>query len=335
MTKNVKTAINTIVFLALGCLLFYLAIGRQDTDTIWQNIKSANPIWIGASLLCGILSHLARSLRWNTLIKPLGYSASVWGSFHAVILGYLVNMALPRVGEITRPAALSKVENIPFNKLVGTVVAERVVDLIITLLLAVTIFFLQFGLIAGFFSDKFAPMQSSAIAIYATLGSLSLLAIYILYLKRFWFYELPIFNKFKGFLEGLLDGVKSIFKLEQKGLFIFYSLFIWVMYFFMPFFIFYALEGTAHLGVSAGLTVLLFGTAAMIVPIPGGIGTFELMVPAALVLYGIDDDTLSDSYAVITHAIQFIVIIGVGIFSILYFMIKTKQIKKNELERTD
>ena len=146
-------------------------------------------MWIALSMLCGILSHLARSLRWNTLIKPMGYTASVWGSFHAVILGYLVNMAIPRAGEITRPAALSKTEKIPFNKLVGTVVAERVVDLIITLLLALAIFFLQFGLIADFFQELFAPMQGSAIAVYAAIGIIALGLVYLLYSKRFWFYQ--------------------------------------------------------------------------------------------------------------------------------------------------
>ena len=142
MTKNTKTTINTIVFLSLGGLLFYWAIESQDTDQLWHQIKEANIAWIGLSMLCGVLSHLLRALRWNLLLEPLNYRASVAGSFHAVILGYLVNMALPRVGEITRPAVLSKLENIPFNKLVGTVLVERIVDLFITLVLAIFIFFI-------------------------------------------------------------------------------------------------------------------------------------------------------------------------------------------------
>lgn len=102
----------------------------------------------------------------------------------------------------------------------------------------------------------------------------------------------------------------------------------------MPFFVFYALEGTSHLGVYAGLTVLLFGTAAMIVPIPGGVGTFEFMVPAALALYGISP-LIAKSYAIITHAIQFMVIMGVGALSIIYFIVKNQQIKKQNVESTN
>lgn len=328
MTKNIKTAIQTVVFLTLGIVLFYYAVGSEP---IGDEIKNANIFWIGVSMLCGILSHLARALRWNLLLQPMGYKASPWASFHAVILGYLVNMVLPRVGEITRPAVLSKVENIPFNKLVGTVVVERVVDLLITLLIAVVIFFIQFQIIADFFSSLFTDLNTQNVIIYAGIAVVLIIGLFVVYKQRNWFYNLPIIGKFQSFIEGLLDGMKTVFSLQQKGLFIFYSIFIWVMYFFMPFFVFYALDGTAHLGVSAGLTVLLFGTAAMIVPIPGGIGTFELMVPAALGLYAIDE-TIGDSYAIITHAIQFMVILGVGAFSIIYFIIKNQQLKKHHVE---
>lgn len=331
MTKNTKTGIQTVVFLILGISLFYYAIGSEP---IGDKIKDADLFWIGVSMLCGIFSHLARALRWNLLLEPMGYKAGLWASFHAVILGYLVNMVLPRVGEITRPAVLSKVENIPFNKLVGTVMVERVVDLLITLLIAIAIFFIQFQIIADFFNDIFASINVKNVAIYGIIVLLAFVGLVVLYKKRRWFYQLPIISKFQSFTEGLLDGMKAVFSLEQKGLFVFYSLFIWVMYFFMPFFVLYALEGTAHLGVSAGLTVLLFGTAAMIVPVPGGVGTFEFMVPAALALYGVAP-LIGKSYAIITHAIQFLVILSVGAFSIIYFIIKNQQLKKYNVESTD
>ncbi len=325
MNKNIKTGIQTIVFLTIGIVLFYYAIGDAS---IGEEIQKANWFWIGVSLVCGVLSHLARALRWNLLLEPMGYKVSSWASFHAVILGYLVNLVLPRVGEITRPAVLSKIEGIPFNKLVGTVVVERVVDLLITLLIAISIFFIQFSIIQEFVTDLFANSGQNQFIWYVIAGILLLLSTYLVYRNRKWLYQLPIINKFQSFIEGLLDGMKTVFSLNRKGLFIFYSLFIWLMYFFMPFFIFYALEGTSHLGVSAGLTVLLFGTAAMIIPIPGGVGTFEYLVPAALALYGITNN-IATSYAIITHAIQFLVIIGVGAFSIIYFIWKNQQTKKN------
>ena len=324
MTKNTKTALQTIIFLTLGGVLFYYAIGSQDTSSIWLEIRNANKKWILIAIVCGILSHLARALRWNLLLEPLGYSASVAASFHAVILGYLVNMALPRVGEVTRPAVLSRLENIPFNKLMGTVVIERIVDLLITILIAIGIFIIQFGLISDFCMNLYSQMNSNSLLISALVATILIGMGIVAFIKREWFYQLPILTKLKGFVEGLVEGFKTIFNLKRKSQFITYSLFIWVMYFCMPICIFYALAGTAHLGASAGLTVLLFGTAAMIIPVPGGIGTFEFLVPKALDLYQITG-SIASSYTLITHALQFLVIIGVGAFSIAYFVIKTNK----------
>lgn len=305
-------------------MLFYYAIGSQDTSSIWLEIRNANKKWILIAIVCGILSHLARALRWNLLLEPLGYSASVAASFHAVILGYLVNMALPRVGEVTRPAVLSRLENIPFNKLMGTVVIERIVDLLITILIAIGIFIIQFGLISDFCMNLYSQMNSNSLLISALVATILIGMGIVAFIKREWFYQLPILTKLKGFVEGLVEGFKTIFNLKRKSQFITYSLFIWVMYFCMPICIFYALAGTAHLGASAGLTVLLFGTAAMIIPVPGGIGTFEFLVPKALGLYQITG-SIASSYTLITHALQFLVIIGVGAFSIAYFVIKTNK----------
>ncbi len=305
-------------------MLFYYAIGSQDTSSIWLEIRNANKKWILIAIVCGILSHLARALRWNLLLEPLGYSASVAASFHAVILGYLVNMALPRVGEVTRPAVLSRLENIPFNKLMGTVVIERIVDLLITILIAIGIFIIQFGLISDFCMNLYSQMNSNSLLISALVATILIGMGIVAFIKREWFYQLPILTKLKGFVEGLVEGFKTIFNLKRKSQFITYSLFIWVMYFCMPLCIFYALAGTAHLGASAGLTVLLFGTAAMIIPVPGGIGTFEFLVPKALDLYQITG-SIASSYTLITHALQFLVIIGVGAFSIAYFVIKTNK----------
>ncbi len=330
MNKKTKTIISTIVFLLLGTVIFYFAILKNDPKEIWEQIKTADVNWITIAVVCGVLSHLARALRWNILLQPLGYKTSVANSFHAVIIGYLVNMGVPRAGEVARPAVLSKLEKIPFNKLVGTVVVERVVDLLVTLVIAVIIFFLQFNIIADFFMHLFKDVNSTKTLIYSGAGIVLLTLSFIAYKKRELIYQLPIFSKLKSFIEGLLDGVKTIFKLKQNGLFLFYSLFIWLMYFLMSYFIFFALEGTSHLGVSAGLTVLLFGTAAMIIPIPGGLGTYEAMVPAGLALYGIGK-VMGKSFAILTHSLQILVIFGVGIWSVLYFVIKSNKIKNDEL----
>lgn len=330
MNKTVSTILKTVLFLGFGGFLFYRALSGEDLSEIWQNIKGANKGWILLSMICGLLSHAIRALRWNLLLQPLGYKATFAGSFHAVIIGYLVNIGLPRVGEVARPAVLNKLEHIPFNKLVGTVVVERVVDLIVTLVLTIAIFFIQFNLISDYFDSQFSSLDTSTSLIYVIFGIFFVVILFVIYKKREWFYKLPLIHQFRSFIEGLFDGVKTIRRLERNGLFIAYSLLIWLMYFCMPYFILFALDGTSHLGLSAGLTVLLFGTAAMIVPVPGGIGPFEYFVPVALNLYGIGS-TVAKSFTLITHSIQFIVILGVGIFSCIYFGYKLW--RKHELEK--
>lgn len=332
MNKNIRTILNTVVFLGIGIALFYWATSKVGMDQIIHDVKNANMLWILLAMMCGALSHLARAMRWNLLLEPMGHKASIWASFHSVIVGYFVNMAVPRLGEITRPAMLSKLERIPFNKLIGTVLVERVVDLIITLLIACAIFILQFDIISNFFGGFFASANKNDLFRMLGIGMILLGLVILLIAYRKYIYKLPIISKFKSFFEGVIDGLKTIFNLKQKGLFIFYSLFIWLMYFFMPFFVFFALEGTSHLGVSAGLTVLLFGTFAMIIPVPGGLGTFEVLVPAALLIYGIEGG-IGESYAILTHAVQVLLVFVIGIFSILYFVVKNQQIKKDELAR--
>ena len=327
LNKNTKTILNTVFFLTLGVVLLTWTIGNVGIDTIFDNIKQAKLEYIVLSLLCGILSHFIRALRWNLLLEPMGYKARIWGSFHAVILGYLVNLGVPRLGEVTRPAALSKLENIPFNKLVGTVVIERVIDLVITLLIGISIVFIQIDFISDTLNNLFGDADTNTLWIYGGIAAIGIIGFIIFYKFRFKIYQLAIFKKLKDFIEGLLEGLRSVFQLKRKGLFILYSVLIWVMYFFMPYFVLFALPGTEHLGVSAGLTVLLFGTIAMIIPIPGGFGTFHTIVPVALAIYSISEE-IGKSYAVLTHAIQVLVVLSVGIVSVIYFAYHSQQRKK-------
>lgn len=328
---KIRTVLQSVFFLAFGLFLFYWAMSDVSWSSLWLGISNANMFWVAAALLCGGLSHLARSLRWNLLLRPMGYKAREAASFHAVIIGYLVNMAVPRLGEVTRPAALSRMENIPFNKLIGTVVAERVVDLLMTLIIAVLIILLQFDLIIDYISGLFAGTTTDQMLwFFSFIGLFIALGVLAIYYRQY-IYTLPLIKRFKGFFEGIVDGIKSIVRLKNVGLFLVYSFMIWLMYFMMPYLILFALDGTAHLGVSAGLTILLFGTIAMIIPVPGGIGTFEILVPAGLALYAITGET-AETYTILTHGLQVVLIFCIGIWSIVYFIIRNQNNKKNAMD---
>jgi uncharacterized protein (TIRG00374 family) len=330
LNKKLQTALNTTLFLGLGIALLYWALSQQDLNGVMDEIKAANPLWLSLAILSAVLSHYIRAIRWNLLLEPLDMKAKASSSFSAVIIGYLVNLALPRVGEIARPAALSKTDKLPFNKLVGTIVVERVVDLAITILMAFAIFLIQFDTIADFVQEQIATIQQGNPGVLAIIVVVSLIILVALYIFRKKIYQLPLINKFQDFIEGIIDGFKSIFNLKRPVLFIVYSLMIWIMYFLMPFLMLYAFDATSHLGVSAALTILFFGTAAMVIPVPGGVGTYEVLVPAALALYGITGIDAT-SYTLATHALQFISIIGLGVFAIIYFVLNSKA-HKNDME---
>lgn len=329
MNKSAKNVIKTVFFIAFGVALFAWTIQSVGLKEIISEIKKANFLWVGLALISGILSHWSRAVRWKILIKPLGHQVNTWNSFHSVIFGYLVNMAVPRLGEITRPGVMSKMENISFNQLIGTVLAERVVDMMMTLFIGIAILFIQFSFIADTLKDLFGGYATIHPGLVAFIALIPVAIFLILFFNRKVLFQGVLMQKIKGFLMDLFAGFKTIFVIQHKGMFIFHTLFIWLMYFFMPFFILKSLDATSHLGVSAGLTVLLFGTAAVIIPVPGGIGTFHFLVPIALTLYEINELS-GKTYATLTHAIQTVVILVVGIFSAIYIFVKLNQQKKND-----
>ncbi|MFT4523843.1 MAG: hypothetical protein ACI8ZN_002800 [Bacteroidia bacterium] len=329
MNQQGKTYLkNGIIFLFVLGLLAYVYV-KIDLTTLVSNLEEANYFWVGIAFIVGILSHLIRAIRWKMLIKPLGYEVSTKNSFYSVMTGYLINMATPRMGEIGRCAMLYKTDGVPVEKLVGTVVIERLFDLIIMLLITAAVIFLQFDLIGDFITANLSSDQDSSSYLVKTIMVVLVLAFgigaYIFYQKlKPRMKAHPKLSKVVHFIDGGIDGVKSIFKLKNPLLFIAYSLLIWVMYFLMTYTIFFAIDGTSHLGIDAALTTLIMGTLAMIIPVPGGVGAFEYLVPKGLVLYGINE-SVGTAYALVSHGTQLVMIIIVGgVSMILAGMISKK-----------
>lgn len=328
MDFSLKNILKFILFLALGFGLLVWAFQNMDLGKMLHDIRHANYFWIFIAMMCGVLSHASRALRWNLLLKPLGYRAGNLNAFYAVMIGYFSNNLVPRLGEVTRCAALSKTDRIPIEKLIGTVFIERVVDLIITALVTLFIFISQFELLNGFLNDSVYPMLGGTHGGNNNMKYLLLAVLLtgglVVYILRNRLKSLTLFKKLSTLVQGFYDGIKSILKLEKPGLFIAHSLFIWSMYFAMAYFTFFSFAPTAHLGVKAGLIVLFLGTIAIILPIPGGIGVYHKLVGVGLVLFGVtESDGLT--YATISHATQMIMIFVLGLISMVMI---SRQLKK-------
>jgi len=333
MEFSIKNILKFILFLGLGLLLLAWAFKNMDLAKMMDDIRHANFLWILVAMCCGILAHASRALRWNLLLKPLGYRANNWNTFHAVMIGYFSNNLVPRLGEVTRCAALAKTDKIPIEKLIGTVFIERVIDLIITMIVTLFIFISQFELLNGFLNDSIYPMMNSGESgnnIKFILAGILVLGFLVLYILRNKIKNLTIYKKLATLIAGFADGIKSVLKLEKPGLFIAHSIFIWTMYFAMAYFTFFSFAPTAHLGYQAGLIVLFLGTVAIILPIPGGIGVYHKLVGLGLVLFGVsENDGLT--YATISHATQMIMIFVIGLISMVMISNKLRKPIKDVL----
>lgn len=284
MRKNYKKIIFTLLPIALGVFLIWLPLSKlssSDFVTIKNAFINANYYWILLALFLGFLSHASRAYRWKYLLQPLGYKLSFINSLLAVFAGYLVNFGIPRAGEITRAASIAKYENIPFEKAFGTIVAERIADIFMLILVILLALIFQFDLIWNLITAKL-PKNPFKIVQYFIVLMLVLLLCYAV-LKKI---SPSLFIKIKNFARGLIEGGLSILKMKHKVYFIAHTLFIWILYVLTFYFASFALPETSNLCIEALFTGFIVGSLS-IAATNGGIGTYPLGVQQALMLYGI------------------------------------------------
>ncbi|MGB0892675.1 MAG: lysylphosphatidylglycerol synthase transmembrane domain-containing protein, partial [Flavobacteriaceae bacterium] len=278
---NIKKILKIILPLALGGFLVWYSLSKVSIDTLIQYFKDANYWWIALGLFFGLLSHLSRAYRWKFLLEPMGYKPDFGNSTMAVLVAYLVNYAVPRAGEVSRAAVMTNYENIPFEKGFGTIVAERIADLIMMLIIITITLFVQFDFIYELLTKNFDPTK-----IGIGLGILVIAGfIFTRYVKKA---TSGIGLKIKNFIAGLIEGATSIFKMKQKWAFIFHTVFIWVMYICMFWATIPAIDGL-HVpfgGILIGFIAGGFSIAAT----NGGIGLYPVAVAGALALFGIAEE---------------------------------------------
>ncbi len=273
-----------ILPITLGVFLVWWSLSSL-TDADMSEIKNAfakvNYYWIFLSLFLGLLSHLSRAYRWKFFLEPLGYKPRFLNSVFTIFTAYLINLFLPRAGEVVRATGISKYEAIPFEKAFGTIVAERIVDVIMLLVIVLGAFFYQFDLLKGLIVDKI-PKDPTSLFIIIFISILIFGLAYFLIRKS----KNQFLQKVRNFVGGLLDGVKSILTMKKRGAFIMHTIFIWAMYLLMFYTVSFALPETANLSMGAVITGFVVG-ALSIAATNGGLGTYPLGVQQVLILYGI------------------------------------------------
>ncbi|MEZ7894183.1 MAG: lysylphosphatidylglycerol synthase transmembrane domain-containing protein [Polaribacter sp.] len=279
---DIKKVLKIVLPLALGSFLVWYSLSDISLEILGNYFKEANYSFIFLGLFFGILSHLSRAYRWKFMLEPLGFKPKFTNSILAVLVGYLVNLAIPRAGEISRATVMTNYEKIPFEKAFGTIVAERIADLIMMLSIVAFTLFVQFDFIYDLLTKNFNPLKISIGFVVLIVG----FYIFTSFVKKA---TSGFLLKIKTFVSGLIEGVTSIFKMKNKWAFIFHTVFIWAMYVAMFWATIPAIEGlnVPFGGILIGFIAGGFSIAAT----NGGIGLYPIAVASALALFDIPAET--------------------------------------------
>ena len=329
--KILLKVLKNLSFLFIGLLLLYLAFRGQDLNKLLDDLKNAHYGYVGLSLVFGFMAYVSRGVRWLILLEPMGYKPRLSTSVYSIIVGYFANLAIPRIGEITRCTTMNQSENIPVDKLFGTVILERIIDLIMLFILTLSVILLKVDQFGGFFLDLMTsnkekyPGIVKALVILAIAG---LVGLVLLYLLRSRINNFPLAVRIRTFFLGIKEGLVSIKNIRNRRGFYFHTLMIWACYYIMTWIVFYSIEETSHLGMIDGLFILVVGGYGMAAPVQGGIGAYHFIVSLGLGVLGIAS-VPALSYATIVHTSQtlFTLIIGSVSLVLLYFARRNSVIK--------
>ncbi len=337
MKVSIKSVLKFIIFVGIGLIIFYVLFKNFEgsyleecakkgipesecslIDKIWQDFKSVKVIWLLVIIVLYMLSNVFRALRWNQMLEPLGYKPKVFNSIGALMIGYFTNMAFPRIGELIKTGTLSKYEDIPFEKVAGTVVVDRILDVIALLFVIGLSLLLSFGTFRDYFRENFVAPSNEKLYLLGGIALVGLIGIFILNLilqkKNF---DNPVLKKFQTLWTGFKDGFGSLRKVKSLPLLVLYTVGIWLMYYLMTYLCFFSFEPVAHLGPVAGLIVFVFGTLGMVFPSPGGMGSYHLLISQGLIIYGING---ADAFSFSNIVFFTINIFGNIIFGLFFFI---------------
>lgn len=335
MKNQLGNILKFIISLGIGIGLVYWSvkdITPEQKQLITDSFKRANYNWLWWLIFFGLLSNFFRTQRWRLLLRPLGYNPNYWNTFSAVMIMFFANLAFPRLGEVLRCSVLAKYEKVPVEKSLGTMVLERIIDLVSIMILGGLILLFEYQRFAQFFADIFGKINLVKTGvIFAIIIVIGAVVFYFLNKKKKIHDEIireenVIISKFKG----LWQGIVSIKDLEEKWEFIFHTICIWACYIAMPYFGMKCLQETANLGITAAMASVFFGGFAMVLT-QGGIGAFQIVTEKVLATYGVAS-AIGLSYGWISWSVQtFFVVVG-GILSLIFLAIYNKENKKIEAQ---
>lgn len=319
--KNpIKTGLTIAISMVIAVFFMWLAFRGTDFENIQKSFEKANYWWILAASFFGVSAYVFRAVRWNLLLEPMGFKISNSNALWTLSFGYLMNLTIPRSGEVARATALYGVEKVPVDKSFGTIILERIVDLLCMFLFLGLTLILKYDAILTFYEQSDVSINPTYV--FLVIGAL-VLGVILFFKFKHHFEKYRFLKKIIDFIDGIFSGLMSIFKLRQKAKFIVLSLGIWVCYYLAAYLVCFALPETSHFTFADGFFIIVAGTLGMIVPASGGAGSFHLAlklgIGALFLSMGLsykEGGEIGLSYAFLSHTMQLVIMIVMGLISI-------------------
>lgn len=330
--KNYNKILDILLPAIIGVELIILVLGNQSINVVFLDIKQvlSNPtnwFFIFLSMIIGYVGEALRGIRWKLLINPLGYNVKTIDLVNACAAGYMFNAGVPRSGEIARCTLLSKVANTPISYLFGHVLIERAIDVFMLIICIITCLVYKWKEINKFFtnSDLFSWVLTTNTLLI--LGVTFFMVFFSYSLRK----KLMTINAIKWLKKHLLKiktGVYSIFAVKQKYLFIIYTLLIWLCYLLMTFVCFWCFESMHDFNLLDGLIIMTIGGIGMVIPTPGGMGSYHGAVFIGLCVFLGQDGSTATTFGFLVHTAQTIMIIVMGFIGLVFLNLKTPYYSK-------
>ncbi len=327
MSKKTIQLFQYILLLTIGIVLCFLFFRNFEFAELKQNISTGNFSWFYLVMFVSVLVYVFRVLRWQMLIKAIGYETKFYNAFAALSISYFVSFIIPRLGEVTRCLSIKKQHDIPFMELLGTVIIERVVDIISLIIILVLTLILQFHEVMDYVKENvFHPIYNGIILkLFQGNTTVLIAVILVVAVVAFLFFRFRKYIREKSprmviqFIEGLKHGIASIAALKQKTLFIIYTFLIWVCYYLMTYFWFFVFKETSVLTWGACLSILSIGTIGRSIPVQGaGMGTYHFFVTGVVMLYGLTEQW-GKTLATVIHLGQTFFTFAMGLVGLIIF----------------
>jgi len=310
MNKTVKNIVKVLMFLSIGVAILFVVYSKNNAkhiaectangtplsdcnfiEKIMSDVSSANFTWIFIALLFYIWSNVSRAIRWNMILEPLGKAPRLANTLSSVLITHLVNLGIPRSGEFVRAGLISKYEGYEAEKVMGTIVTSRIIDVLCLMITIGLTLVLSFDNFVGYFKDndvlggRFENIFTWTN--FAILSALGVGSLFLLWQNREKIKQTKLGGKLWGIVLGFWEGILTIKDLKSPLKFVFHTVLIWICYYLMTYLMFFSFAPTMDLAPVAGLVVFVFGTLGIVIPSPGGMGTYQFLISEGLMLYGV------------------------------------------------